>query len=458
MSHLELLRPSIVRGRVIDDPSVLAGFGIPERGSPGKAAYAVEPGDHAELSSVAAWAYANRERLVIQGANSGLVGASTPDASGTQGVLRLNRLDRVIDLSPRDRAVMVEPGVTLDDLNRVLTAEGLFFPVEVGSNPSVGGLVSTNAGGARTIRYGDVSRNVLGVEAVLADRVGSTVGRATMLEKDNSRLNIGRLFVGSYGALGVISRISLRLSVRPTQIVVALLGLDTHHQVLPCLDVLERVAGRALSAFEMISGEAMRIATTNLPDLPRPLSSLDYGAFVLVELSDVGGSELTDLLAGAIDAMPSVDEAVFGPPSDFWRIRHSLTEGIRSSGATLRFDVAVPRAQLPELHDRVVAAFEGDPDAPAVSQFGHWGDGGTHLQVIYRDGVLPDDVSVARARVYDIVVNELGGTFSAEHGLGPHNADYYLRYVPAAERQLAGAIKNLLDPHGIWGRSPLAES
>src|SRR5690606_32873740 len=158
------------------------------------------------------------------------------------------------------------------------------------------------------------------------------------------------------------------------------------------------------------------------------------------------------------DSLPSVDEPVFGPPAELWRIRYSLTEGIRSSRATLRFDQAVPRARLPELPDRVVAAVEGAPPAPTVSQFGHWGDGGTHLQVIYREGVLPDDVSEARTRVYDIVVNELGGTFSAEHGLGPHNADYYVRYVPAAERQLTGAIKNLLDPHWVWGRSPLAES
>ena len=450
---LDVLKSSVVEGRVVEDPDLLVAYETPERGERGRAAFLVEPGTIAELSVVAAWAYQYRARLVIQGANTGLVGASTPDATGSQGVLGLDRLNRIVEFSPDERAVVVEAGVRLDELNRVVGEAGLFFPIELGSNPTVGGMVATNAGGAKTIRYGDVSRHVLGLEAVLADATGSKVGRVTMLEKDNSRLDPPRLFVGSFGSLGVISRVALRLAVVPRQVATAMLAFDSQHEVLPALRSLEASLGSALSAFELISGDAMRLTFDNVSGLSRPFRNMSHGCFVLVEAITHGDDDIVERLARALTAAP-VGDAVIAPAGEMWKIRHSLSEGVRSAGTTLRFDIAVPRTALPYLQEKVEAVVSVDRQRPLVTQFGHWADGGTHLQVVYRDGLLPENVSAIREQIYDLVVGELQGSFSAEHGLGPHNAEYYRKYVPEWDRDLERRIKELFDPNGVWGADP----
>ncbi len=457
-SDAESIRPLLVEGKVVEDPDLIARHEIPERGLRGKARFVVQPGTVEEVSAVAAWAYRTRSRFVIQGANSGLVGASTPDSSGTQAVLSLERVNRILDLSPDDRVAVVEGGVTLSQLNSALAGEGLFLPIELASDPTIGGLVATNAGGARTIRYGNMGKRVLSLQAVLADETGSLVGSVSRVGKDNSRLNLGRMFVGSFGALGVVGRVAVRVAPIPTRVATGFLAMRSRHHVLSVIVQFEKVFGENLSAFELMSGDAIRLAMSNVAGLRPPFPVMD-AEYVLVEVASHDELDLEGRLAGLVDRIavrsnsPIVD-AVIAPPKDLWKIRHSLSEGVRGAGATVRFDVAVPRASLALLHDRVEEAFSDDPTPPLVTEFGHWAEGGTHMQLVYTSGVLPDDLETVRARVYSIVVDELGGSFSAEHGLGPYNTPFYRRFIPPREQALERRIKEFFDPHLVWGAAP----
>jgi FAD/FMN-containing dehydrogenase len=457
---LESLKSLVVAGRVIEDPDLLTSFEVPERGTPGSARFVVEPGDVGEVSSTASWAYTNHARLVVQGANTGLVGAATPDRSGSQGVLGLSRLNHLLDLSVIDRTVVVESGMRLDSLNDSLASEDLFFPVELGANPSVGGLVATNAGGARTVRYGDTASRVVGVEGVLADESGSTIGGLSVHSKDNSRLRLGRLLVGSFGALGVVTRVALRVAPRPTAAATAMIVPRSHHDVLSCLMLMEETFGESLSAFEFISGTAMDLVLENLPESRRPFSEMNRSCYVLVEVGNRGNQvDLEEALAEALNQLsmlqPSViEDAVIAPPEHMWALRHSLSEGVHRTGAVIPFDVSVPRQLLPVLRDRFGAMFADHRDGPVVSEFGHWGDGGTHLQLVYPGRDLPPNELEIREQVYDLVVRGLGGSFSAEHGIGPNNADFYRKYIPEHEQQLERRLKHMLDPRGVWGTEP----
>ncbi len=459
---LKTLEAFVARGRVLQDPDLLTSYEIPRRGKPGVARFVVEPGDVSEVQKVASWAYQHRIRLVVQGANTGLVGASTPDQSGSQGVLGLSRLQDVLDLSVVDRIVVVESGVRLDELNELLAEEGLFFPIELGANPSIGGLVAANAGGARTIRYGDTGSRVVGIEGVLADEEGSTVGGLSVLSKDNSRLRVGRLFVGSFGALGAITRVALKVASRPTAVATAMIAARSHQDALTCLTHMEKAFGESLSAFEFISRPSMDLALENVPGLRPPFPQMDGGCYVLVEVGTQGASAgleeaLAEVLGELSSGKPSsIEDAVLAPPAHLWSLRHSLSEGVSRAGAFISFDLSVPRQFLPSLGDRIDTVFSEEGDRPLVSEYGHWGDGGTHLQLVYQNGELPIDESSVREKVYDIVVNDLGGSFSAEHGIGPHNAEFYRKYVPAHEQEFERRIKQMFDPRGIWGTAPFS--
>lgn len=449
-------------GRILVDPDVVGSYATAMRGSSGHAAFVVEPEDVSEVSVVAAWAHRHRRRLVVQGANTGLVGASTPDRTGGQGILGLKRLNGIIAVSAESTTVDVEAGVTLRSLNDHLASHGLFFPVEVGSDPTVGGMIATNAGGAHTVRYGTAGNRVIAVEGVLADPHGSIIGSLRRPRKDNSRLDVSRMMVGSYGSLGVIVRARLSLARLPQGRATAMIGLTGYEAVSKCLSFLKSALGEMLLAFELISGEAMQMTTTNVPGMPRPFGAENHICYVLVEVgsSIVTSSSLEQDLAQILVELDSkqlgvLADAVLGPPAEMWHLRHSLSEGVRGDGTTLRFDISMSPDDLSEFRARLATKLD-TPDGPIISEFGHWADGGTHLQLVYPSDLAPREEEEARRLVYDLVVRDFAGSFSAEHGLGPFNAAFYERYIPESERQLERRLKVAFDPHGVWGVEPLA--
>jgi FAD/FMN-containing dehydrogenase len=421
------------------------------------------PGTVAELSALVRYCFAHDVKIVAQGANTGLVGSSTPDASGGQLVVSLDRLKGVESIDVHNRTVIARAGTRLSDINRAAGEHDLFFPIDLGADPSIGGMVATNTGGSRLVRYGDVQRNLLGLEVVLANAHGTILSDLTGLRKDNSGIDLKQIFVGTSGSFGIISRVQVELHRRPRQSAVALVE-PTSHAAIPALVALfEAQAGEFLGAFEGMSANAMEAAFAHNTRVRNPFEGGDLPAYaVLVELVSTIGSEhldLAELLARLLSKAtegdgPLVKDARFGPSEDLWAIRHSISDGVRALGAIIGFDVSVPRSKLPALRaDLVQLVGESFPQL-RICDFGHCGDGGDHFNLVWPRSSGPYDadvVSRVRELVYDCVVRQYGGSFSAEHGVGPHNASYYKRYASEAERQLARSLKGLLDPRGILG-------
>jgi FAD/FMN-containing dehydrogenase len=430
----------------------------------GSALAVARPATIEELREVVRYCYAHDLRIIAQGANTGLVGASTPDDSGAELVVGLDRLRGIEAVDVHNRTACLRAGTRLSELNREAAAHELFFPIDLGSDPSLGGMVATNTGGSRLLRYGDVQRNLLGLEVVLADADATVLTDLQGLRKDNSGVDLKQLFVGTSGSFGIISRVQVELHRVPRQVAAAIV-IPTCHAVVPeLLALLETEAGEFLGAFEGMSANAMEAALAHNQRLRNPFSSGEMPPYaVLVELLSTLGPEqldlselLTQLLGRAMEARePLVQDACFGRGEDFWALRHSISDGLRDAGAVIGFDISVPRSRLPECRADLSLSLTEQYPQLRICDFGHCGDGGDHFNLVWPTSAGRCDASVieaVRELIYDRVVRKYGGSFSAEHGVGPHNIHHYRRYASPLERTMAGHVKRFCDPKGLLGR------
>ncbi|HVR71612.1 MAG TPA: FAD-binding oxidoreductase [Vicinamibacteria bacterium] len=431
----------------------------------GAALAAVRPASTEEVSRVLAFASTRGVRVVAQGANTGLVGGSTPDASGDMLVLSLERLSRPLDVDAVDRTVTAGGGVLLSQLDAALAEEGLLFPIDLGADPTVGGMVATNAAGTRVLRYGDVRQNLLGLEAVLAD--GTVLDLMTALRKNNTGFDAKQLFVGTSGVFGVVTRAVLRVAPRPAQRATALLGVGDGAAALRLLSRFERGLGDVLTAFEVMSAASLAPVFSYQPRLRNPFGTGLPPYSVLVELSTTLPAEalaLDELLETTLgelleDAAAGITDIFPGKPADLWDIRHHVSESHRHLGEVLGLDISVPRSSMAAF---VAAARERlAPEYPyvTVADFGHWGDGGVHLNLIWKKEdapcPTPEMKALLQPLVYDLAVGGFRGSFSAEHGVGPHNQSFYDRYTPELVREVCRALKARLDPRGLLATTRL---
>jgi FAD/FMN-containing dehydrogenase len=450
-------------GAVVRSPADAEKYERGYRYGSGHARAIVRPATITELSALVRYCFAHDLKIIPQGANTGLVGASTPDESGGQVVISLERFRGVESVDVHNRTASVRAGTRLSELNREAGRHELFFPIDLGADPSLGGMVATNTGGSRLVRYGDVQRNLLGLEVVLADADATVLTDLSGLRKDNSGVDLKQLFVGTSGAFGIISRVQVELHRVPRQTAVALVVPTEHAAVPNLLTRIEADAGEFLGAFEGMSANAMEAALAHNRRLRKPFSGAGLPAYaVLVELTSTLRADhldlnelLTQLLGRAMEGDDAlVMDACFGRPEDFWALRHSISDGLREAGAVIGFDISVPRSRLPALRADLVGLLTSQYPQLRICDFGHCGDGGDHFNLVWPGSAGPYDpavVEAVRAVIYDRVVREYGGSFSAEHGVGPHNIGYYRRYASPAERQLAGRLKRLCDPKVLLG-------
>ncbi len=429
----------------------------------GRALCVVRPASVAEVQAVVRWCAERGVRLVPQGANTGLVGASTPDASGTQVVLSTSRLRNSCEIDAANRSVVVDAGVTLQELNDRLAPHGLWFPVDLGANPTVGGMVAANTGGTRLIRYGDVRHNLLALQAVLLEPAGELLDMGRALRKDNTGPDLKQLFVGTSGAGAIVVRATLQVQVRPSQSATALVVPTSDGAVLELLQALERDLGDYLSAFEGLSGHAMQAAIDHVAGLRNPFAPERAPDFaILIELEAASSKAYTGLdLQEALNRFlqdqfgQTIDNAVIGNSHELWRLRHSITEGARALGTPIAFDVSVPRSRTMAFCRAARAVVAAEFPFLHVVEFGHIADGGVHFNAIWRSGAgAPCDAAVVQAlreRIYALVVQQFAGSYSAEHGIGPHNIAYYQRYTAPAARRLAQGLRRLVDPQQLCG-------
>jgi FAD/FMN-containing dehydrogenase len=450
-------------GAIVRSPADAEKYERGYRYGAGHALAIARPATVAELSALVRYCFAHDLKIIPQGANTGLVGASTPDASGGQIVVSLERMRGVESVDVHNRAASARAGTRLSELNRDAGLHELFYPIDLGADPSLGGMVATNTGGSRLVRYGDVQRNLLGLEVVLADADATVLTDLSGLRKDNSGVDLKQLFVGTSGAFGIISRVQVELHRVPRQTAVALVVPTRHAAVPELLTKVEAEAGEFLGAFEGMSANAMQAALSHNRRLRNPFSGDVLPAYaVLVELTSTLRSDqldlnelLTQILGHSMEGDdPLVMDACFGRPEDFWALRHSISDGLRDAGAVIGFDISVPRSRLPALRAELVGLLTRQYPQLRVCDFGHCADGGDHFNLVWPGSAGPYDAAVVEAvreLVYDRVVREYGGSFSAEHGIGPHNISCYKRFASPAERQLAGRLKRLCDPKALLG-------
>jgi len=454
-----LLGPNGILAQPADKATYEKGY----RYGAGRALAVARPATSGQVADVVRYCYRNDIRLIPQGANTGLVGASTPSESGDQLVLSTDRLTGVDAIDVGNRSAVMFSGTRLSEINQMASAHELFFPIDLGADPTIGGMVATNTGGSRLLHYGDVRANVLGLEVVLADSTATVLTDLTGLRKDNSGVDWQQLFIGTAGSFGIVTRVQIELRRLPRQAVCALIVPASHSSIPAILTRLESEAGEFLTAFEGMSRNALRAAFDHNHRLRNPFDAAqglpEYAVLVEMtstirdtyfDLSEV----LTELLGQLLsDTDPLIIDAIFGRSEDFWAIRHSISDGVAAAGKVVAFDISVPRSQLPAFRQETVASIEEGYPFLRICDFGHCGDGGDHFNIVWPNSVAqPYDVKTVmnvRTLVYDRVVRKYGGSFSAEHGVGPYNLEYYRRYVSGTERKFAYQLKKLCDPKGL---------
>lgn len=450
-------------------------FEVDVRGVAGSAAAVLRPSSTDQVRTVLAWALEQGMQLVPQGANTGVVGASVPDRSRRQVVLSLERLRLPLDVQADERTVVAGAGLRLSEVNEAASACGLHLGVDVGSDPSVGGMVSTNTGGSRLVRYGDVRQHVLGLEVVLPSPGAPVLSQLRTLRKDNSGLDLKQLFVGTGGSFGVVTAAVFSLDRLPAQVVTALLIPRDLRGAMAALERVEAVAGEMLSAFESMSAPALAaVRQFGPPALRWPFGTSEPPPLsVLVELSSTGqgtgdgtDQDLEQLLVGTLSPLldsGEVIDAVRGSPDALWTIRHEMIDALRRGGTVVGHDVSVPRSRLVAFHHRVTELVQAQAPGWVLADFGHLGDGGVHVVLWWPNdrGPAPPLPSALRQALYDLVAAN-DGSFSAEHGIGPVNIERYRHYVPQEVQELTRVVKVMTDPGGVLvgsglGRRPGTE-
>jgi FAD/FMN-containing dehydrogenase len=361
-----------------------------------------------------------------------------------------------------DRTVAVAAGVRLSTLNAALEPHDLILPIDVSSDPMIGGMVATNTGGARFMRYGDMRRHVLGLEVVLPDEAGTILKLSNGLRKDNAHLDLRQLFVGSCGAFGVITAATLEVHPRPRQSAVALLVPRDDDAVLELLSAFEAQTGEYLTAFECMSEAALRRAFAHNPSLRNPFAEGLPAFVILLELASAAAGRAVEPPLDAIleatvtqlaerQSSPLADVR-FGTAERFWALRHSLSEGLRASGPVVGFDLSFRRSEVMPFRRVAVARLAARFPEFEVCDFGHIADGGVHFNLVQRTSAKVDAgrVDALREDVLQLAVEDFGASFSGEHGIGRANQSAYDRFTPTAIQQYSAAVA------AVFARMPAA--
>ena len=451
-----------------DDPEVMAPWLTDWRGKyHGRAAAMLSPASTEEVAAVVRLCAEEGAALVPQGGNSGMVGGATPDASGDQLLLSLRRLSRIRSIDETARLAIVEAGVILETFHHAALDRGLRFPLTLGGKGSatIGGLVSTNAGGTQVLRHGTMRALVAGIEAVLPD--GSVFDGLAPLKKDNRGYDLKHLLCGAEGTLGIVTAACLRLVPAATARATAWIGLESPDVALVLLRRLDAALDRQLEGFEIIPHSCLNAVLRHIPQTRAPLAA-SHRWYALVELAGDGGEDLDAALEAqlgeALEAGLIADVVIAKNDAEseaFWRLRDSISEAERAEGPALQHDISVPVDAMPrfiaENPARLAAAF---PGARALS-FGHLGDGNVHHHVQPPADVDGKAWLAAHGEdlsrlVYRHVI-ELGGSISAEHGIGQMKRDLLAELDSPARLAALRGVKAGLDPAGLFNPGKLIE-
>ena len=421
----------------------------------GRSPLLLKPATTAELARILTICHETATPIVPQGGNTGLVGAQIPYDG--EVLLSLARLNRIRSIDPEGHVVTVEAGAVLAEVQRAADDAELLFPLSLAAEGSctIGGNISTNAGGVAVLRYGMARDLVLGLEVVLAD--GRILNLLRTLRKDNTGYDLKQLFIGAEGTLGVITAATLKLFARPKYREAAFVAVPSPAAAITLLSKMQTVTGGAISAFELVPRLGVELVVSHIPETRDPLST-PFPWYVLVEASGATPdlrATLENALRDAVDNGLVSDAAVSESEAQrhaLWALRENLSEAQKREGPSIKHDVSVPTSAIPAFLERATAAvLQILPGARPVT-FGHLGDGNIHFNFSAPPGGAPAPFlakwDLVQRTVHDIV-HEMGGSFSAEHGIGVMKRADLARYKSAVEIDVMRALKRTLDPKNI---------
>ncbi|UZN52088.1 FAD-binding oxidoreductase [Cupriavidus cauae] len=411
------------------------------------------PRNTAEVSAVLAICHRHRQAVVPQGGLTGLAGAATP--AGGELVLSLERMRGVEEIDDQAGTMTVMAGTTLQAAQEAARAANWLLPVDLGARGScqIGGNIATNAGGNRVIRYGMMRDQVLGLEAVLAD--GTVLTSLNKMLKNNAGYDLRQLFIGSEGTLGVITRAVLKLAPLPASTQTALCALSRYEDVVQLLRHAQRKLAGRLSAFEVMWADFYELVTTRVSGVRAPLPA-GHPFYVLLDLQgDDAGQDapaFESMLETAMDAGLIQDAAVATSDKEaqsFWQLRDAVAEFPVMWAPNAAFDVSLPIGRIGEFAQALRAAVLDRWSTAELVNFGHVGDSNLHVSVYLPGVALPDFPEHEISEVVYRVVQEFGGSISAEHGIGTHKKPFLGCSRTPEELAVMRLLKRTLDPHHI---------
>ncbi|PTD21630.1 FAD-binding oxidoreductase [Sphingomonas fennica] len=451
------------------DPADIDPWTIDWRGRVrGSAVALLSPADTAEAADIVAMCAAAGVPLVPQGGNTSMVAGATPPANGSALILSTRRMRAIRSISAADGVAVVEAGVVLADLHDAAAVHGLRFPLSLAAKGSatIGGLVSTNAGGTQVLRFGPMRSLVLGIEAVLPD--GSRFDGLSALRKDNRGYDLRQLLTGAEGTLGIVTAASLRLVPAIGRRAVAWAGLDSPQAALALLRRLEAATGEAVESFELVPDDALDLVIRHIPGSRAPLGGAHRWHALIEATAPQGAADPADALGqvlgqamadgGVGDATIAASEA---QAEALWRLRESISDAERADGMAAKHDISVPVSAMPDFILSARVAVEAAFPGTRVIAFGHLGDGNVHFNVRAPAGIpatgaegmawLAETGAAVSRMVNDLTV-AAGGSISAEHGIGQTKLAEYARLADPARLAAQQAIKAALDPR--WLMNP----
>lgn len=428
------------------------------------------PDSTAAVAAILGFCHQHRIAVVPQGGNTGLVGGAIPHSTQDRPEILLSarRLNRIRSIDAANYSITAEAGCVLATLQAAASEAGRLFPLSLAAEGScqLGGNLSTNAGGTAVLRFGNTRDLVLGLEVVLPD--GRVLDGLRSLRKDNTGYDLKQLFIGAEGTLGFITAASCKLFPQPRQTATAWLAVADVAAALTLYGAARDSLGDELTAYEFANRLSLDFVIKHIPGSRAPLAG-DSPWYVLLELSTARESadteaDLERFLAGMLERGTVTDGmvATSGAQRDaLWRLRHSMSEGQKIEGASIKHDISVPVSSVGAFVARASTWAETAVPGVRVVAFGHLGDGNVHFNLSQPVGADPvaflarwDEIAV---QIHQIAV-DFGGSFSAEHGIGSLKVADLERWRGGTTLELMRAIKSVLDPHNIMNPGKLLRS
>ncbi|MCX7381991.1 MAG: FAD-binding oxidoreductase [Alphaproteobacteria bacterium] len=425
----------------------------------GRTEAVLRPDSTEQVAAVLRACAAAGRKVVPQGGNTSMVGGAVPDEDGSELVLCLSRMNRIRDVDAIDLSLTIEAGATLKAAQTAADEAGCLFPLSIGSEGTaqIGGILSTNAGGNNTVRYGNARDLVLGLEVVLPD--GEIWHGLRRLRKDNTGYCLRQLFVGAEGTLGIITAAVLKLVPRPREVEVAFCAVPSEAAALDLFTRFHRHDPAAVQAFEYMSGLGMDFVLKHIPGVTLPLAER-APHYALIELAtprpNAGLRDtLETVLEGALEDGVVIDAAIAESAAQraaIWKLREEHSESQKREGASVKNDVSVPVSKVPQFIREATAACAALMPGIRAVPFGHMGDGNIHFNLQQPVGMDPAAFLARDHEIMDTVcevVRRYGGSFSAEHGIGRLKPYMMPDWRGGAELDLMRRIKHAIDPAGL---------